>query len=422
MFSNYKEIKKYLDTLGMFHMKAGQDRVLKALEKLKITSLPYKAVQIVGTNGKGSTSTFLSSISAEMGMKTGLFTSPHFVSVKERIKINNEEVSDDIWLKCANKVYKAHNDLTYFEFITVLGVLIYKECACDIVFFEAGLGGKFDATTALEAQITIFTPIALDHCKILGNTIEEIARDKANAMGHWTKFAISAMQEDNASKEIEKRAKELDIPLYYAENNRNIKISLNGEHQQKNASLALSTWAKIAEFYALERNIQKEEKALENAFIAGRLQNIVKEKSPIKNTQIFLDGGHNIHGLKSVQDYFENNTIYIDSIIFSCLEDKDIMEMIEIIESIAKNKKAIKEKIELLIPTISDNPRALESAKLAQKIENNNFLEAKAYKNLDECIKYLHNKKNKEDSTLLICGSLYLLAEFYALYPQFLKK
>ncbi len=421
MFKNYIDVKNYLDRLGMFRMKAGQDRVIQALKKLDLFPLPLQAVQIVGTNGKGSTSTFLSSIAEEHGLKVGLFTSPHFVSVKERILINNSQVSDKIWLECANKVYEASDDLTYFEFVSVLAVLVYKECNCDIVFFEAGLGGKFDATTAFEVPITVFTPFALDHCQILGNSLLEIARDKAQAMGTWTKCAISAGQEIEARKELKNRAKSLSIPLSFIEKkiDDSIKISLCGEHQRYNAALALSSYKEIAKYFGFECIEEKLLQGIEKAFIAGRLQIIQGQNSPIENIEIILDGGHNLQGLEAVKNYFEKEDKALDYILFSCLEDKEIEEMAEIIKAlIIRNKREIK----LLIPSISNNPRALSSNLLAKYFENTKNLEILPYKNLDECIKYLHNRENKEENRLLICGSLYLLAEFYTQYPQFLSR
>ncbi len=421
MLNTFNDIIIHLNRLGLFHMKLGQDRMQIALEKLELLPLPYTAVQIVGTNGKGSTSTFLSYLAQSHHLNVGLFISPHFISPKERILFNNAYVSEAIWLKCAKKVYCANPDLTYFEFLTVLASLIYAELNADIVFFEAGLGGKFDATTSLQSAVTVFTPFSLDHCSILGNSLKEIAEDKAQAINSWTKYAITSQQEEQAKEEVSKVAKKFNIPLYHSEElTEKYYLALKGLHQQENANLALTAWRIICEKnLILQSDLEKEKFALENAFIAGRLQIIPSNLSPLNNTQIILDGGHNVQGLEVLKNSLNNLNIQIDYIIFSCLEDKDFPLMCDNISEIAQ------EYTEILIPTIQDNPRAFNSEKLIEVFSSNNKIHA--YKNLDECLKSLHNRKNSENSNknlkeknLLICGSLYLLAEFYEFFPQYL--
>ncbi len=422
MLNTYNDIVKHLDNLGMFHMKPGQDRMSIALENLNLLPLPYKAVQIVGTNGKGSTATFLSSLAHEHGLNVGLYTSPHFLSIKERILYNSEQLSDDIWLEAAKKVYTANPELTYFEFLTVLSAQIYADLQADIVFFEAGLGGKFDATTALQAQATVFTSIALDHCDILGDTIQKIAHDKARAMNTWTKFAVTAKLAPEALAEVENISKQFDIPLFFSSyDNVQFELFMKGTHQPQNAQLALDTWHLVCEkLLHIKPDIKKEQLALKKAFIPGRIQ-FIDTINTYKNTRFILDGAHNVHGLQALIESLKTMCITPKYIIFSCLSDKANDDLFSCLDELAKLSSSHST---LLIPTISDNPRAIDSSKLAKKLENSSFSSIIPLKNLDECLEYVQNANNERQisTDILICGSLYLLSEFYAKYSTSLSK
>ncbi len=418
MINNINDIYKHLDNLGLFHMKPGQDRMSVALEKLELLPLPYKSVQIVGTNGKGSTSSFLTSLAIEHDLKVGLYTSPHFISPKERILFQNNYVSDDIWLKCAKEVYAANPDLTYFEFLTVLSALIYKELQVDIVFFEAGLGGKFDATTALLSPVTVFTPIDIDHSSVLGSTIKEIAQDKANALNSWSKFAISAKQNDEAKKEIEKVTEKYKLDCVFLENlQTNYNLMLNGDYQQENAHLALTAWRKIAkDLLNMDFEVEKEKNALKKAFIPGRLQVICKKNSPLDNSTIILDGGHNPHGLRKLLPSLTKMQLLPNVIVFTCMDDKEVSEILPLIVDIAKQN----EECEICIPAIKNNFRVYQNDDLKRQFSQY-YNNVSLHLNLAESLEYIKKLSDKKEKTVLICGSLYLLAEFYNIYPQFLK-
>ncbi len=428
MIENFIDLKNHLDLLGMFHIKPGQDRMQRALATLDLNPLPYKAVQVVGTNGKGSTSTFLTQLAIEHGLKTGLYTSPHFVSFKERILCDNEFVNEEIWFTCAQKVYAANPELSYFEFLTVLAALIYKELDVDIVIFEAGLGGKFDATTALMCDATIFTPFDLDHTHILGKTLQEVAQDKAHALTRNSQIAITAQQEKIALDEIEKACDELEIPLFKTSStDYNYTLSLKGNHQQENAHLAFSAWREILHLLALPIEYtakdlyeydnhymtHKEEIALKNAFIAGRLQYISQNNSPDHKCDFVLDGAHNLHAFKNLIKCLDEINFSPDALIFSCMADKDISEVLVYLFKIAnKNKDCI-----LYLPKIMENTRAILPQELEKKIKKY-YSHTRTCENIEEALE----KANKDEKkSILICGSLYLLADFYTLYPQFIR-
>ena len=164
-FHSFDDVQDHLDALGLFHMDFGLDRMRNALDALGLLTPPFVTVQIVGTNGKGSTSTFLSCVARAHGLKVGLYTSPHFVTPRERIRINGTMLPADRWPVLADRVMEAAPNLTYFEFLTALGLLAFAEAGVDLVVMEAGLGGHYDATTAMPVQAVCFTPIGMDHAK-----------------------------------------------------------------------------------------------------------------------------------------------------------------------------------------------------------------------------------------------------------------
>lgn len=412
MIDTYIDIFKHLDKLGLFHIKPGHDRMNLALKSLNLENLPYIAVQIVGTNGKGSTSTFLSSLAIEHGLKVGLYTSPHFLSPSERILFQNKEISHDVWLDCAKKVYAANPELSYFEFLTVLASLMYAHLDVDIVFFEAGLGGVFDATTALKSPITVFTPIDIDHSHILGSTLSAIANDKAHALHSSSKLAVTAPQQKPALLEIENVASHYKIPLYQSKLFPSFDLTLKGIHQQENASLALTAWHLICEkLLGRKSETQNEKQAFKKAFIPGRLQIIEPIHSPLPMKRIILDGAHNPHAMRNLQKSLKDLVIPIDILIFTCLEDKDLSSILPIIAEIVHKDTRI------YIPELPQNPRSSHSSDLKSKISSYHP-QTSVFKNLDECLNFL---QNKEEQNILICGSLYLLAEFYTLFPRFLS-
>ena len=181
-FTTIDQIWEHLDGLGFFHMDLSLTRMETALSRLGLSRPPFVVAQIVGTNGKGSTSAFLDSLSRAHGCRTGLYTSPHFLSPCERIRIDGVPLQEDLWPELATEVYAARPDLTYFEFLTVLAILAFARQGVQLAVMEAGLGGAHDATTALASDLTCFAPVAMDHAAILGPTLRDIALEKCGAI------------------------------------------------------------------------------------------------------------------------------------------------------------------------------------------------------------------------------------------------
>ncbi len=213
-FNNFQSFEQYLSSLGQFRMDLGLDRMKNAImSSMGFTRRP-PIIQIVGTNGKGSTACFLEALIRHHGLKTGLYTSPHLISMKERIRINYSTLSDNSWLESANDLFAIchENRLTYFEVLTLMAVHIFEKNSVDVIILEAGLGGRYDATTAFSTAFNVFTPLGLDHTGILGSSIEEIARDKSMAMKGSP--AVVSKQDKKVMEILKGRARDVKSDIY----------------------------------------------------------------------------------------------------------------------------------------------------------------------------------------------------------------
>ncbi|MGL4853887.1 MAG: bifunctional folylpolyglutamate synthase/dihydrofolate synthase, partial [Lentisphaeria bacterium] len=180
---NFTASLEYLNSRTMFGVKLGLENIRKILTKLDSPEQALKFIHIAGTNGKGSTSCLLNAALINSNQKVGMFTSPHLVSVRERIRINGEPISEDIFCRAVELIKQSVNSLeniepTYFECTTLIAIIAFSEAKCDWVIWETGMGGRLDATNVVSPKVSVITNCALDHTEYLGSTIEEIAAEK----------------------------------------------------------------------------------------------------------------------------------------------------------------------------------------------------------------------------------------------------
>ena len=375
-FQTFAELEDYLNRRGMFHMDLGLTRlqaVLKALFAKK--QMPFATAQVVGTNGKGSTSTFLASLCTAHGLKNGLYTSPHFVSMRERVLINGRPLPEAEWLACANLVLKAQNQaqsqvntpnqnqaLTYFEFITVLAILAFTRAEVKVAVLEAGLGGEFDATSAVWADLLLFTPIGLDHQNTLGPTLADIAQTKARAM-QTGQMVLTAPQEPKVISVLKSVATAKNLKIFKAASSPPnadapfYPLGLSGEHQIDNARLALAGFARLAEAQNWPLRQPAVRRGLKHAFIPGRLQLI---DGHLGQPPLLLDGAHNAPAFATLDRYLSKTNVKPRCIIFSCLSDKDLSACLPMLNRWTQGP--------IIIPPIAHNPRAANPAELAAAI------------------------------------------------------
>lgn len=416
---NFVEAESYLLSLGneVAAMKLGLDNIRKLLTALGDPKNNFLKVQVAGTNGKGSVCAFLNSICLEANIKTGVFTSPHLVSITERININGRDISEKDFARHATLVRDTSEKLvasgvientpTFFEQITAIALVTFAEANVELAILETGLGGRLDATTAANAEIAAITRIDLDHQQYLGDTIEEIAAEKA-AIIRADSIAIVAEQSSEPSRVIVEHCKRVGVTPRYTdfvsvrqESGKLIfatdfaeyaieKLGLAGHHQIDNAKVALLVAEELARRSAmLQRDITC---GLENALHSGRLEYV---------DNFLLDGAHNVGGAKALRDFlveFETRPI---TMIFGAMKDKNVAEVIEILAPKAKQ----------IVFTKPYNERAI-TAKELEKFVGDSFDRDRVF--LTDAVADALSKATKvagKDGIILITGSLYLVGE-----------
>ncbi len=427
-FTSYDDVCDFLDNLGLFHMDLSLKRMENALLALSVTKLPFFTIQVVGTNGKGSTSTFLEALAREHGLRTGLFTSPHFVSPKERILIHGKALPEEFWASLATKIHQVAPNLTYFEFLTMLALLAFAEKNVDIAILEAGLGGHYDATSACTRNALCLTPISMDHESVLGNTLLAIAEDKAKAIGKYMPVFMGE-QDPQVSAHIQEVCAQQQATLHKIPSASslltNSSLGLHGKHQKENAALALCAWQHLAKAQQWPYEEHCIQQALRNAFIPGRLQHIHCTEQNLP-PHLLLDGAHNVQGLQTLIEYVQQLPTKPSAIIFSCLADKDqqgLLNLLKVLLEVCENSKACP----LYLVDIQNNNRALsfqEKNSFKQNLEKSDA-KVVCIPSIHEALALTQNfvlQNQCQNSPVLLCGSLYLLGEFFSQYPQYLKK
>ena len=428
---NFAESIEYLYNLGyeLSVKKFGLENTLKLLERLGNPEKNYLKIQIAGTNGKGSTCAFLESICIAAKIKTGKYTSPHLVSITERISIDGKNISEEKFSEIATRVRKVSEKLveageletvpTFFEQVTAIGLCFFAEENVEIAILETGLGGRFDATTAAKAEIVGITPIDLDHQNILGNTLAEIAAEKAAIIREDTKVIIGEQNKESLKVILKKCRKENVVPFldkcrsveenkdeyFFVTDKNNYFVNglgLDGEHQFQNACVAVNIAEILIEDFKFEIPNVAVESGLKTAKHKGRL-----EWFEYENTKILFDGAHNASGAKFLKKYIEkyhkNARI---TIIFGAMKDKDLTGIAQILFPLAEN----------LILTKSDNPRSEmpENIKfIAERIieKSNIFAVSNVLAALSSAFEITKNYSDAKPSFILITGSLYLIGE-----------
>lgn len=416
-FSTWDQFFNWLEQKGLFHMNLGLERMNRALPTLFPEGLPFRVVQILGTNGKGSTAAFLASLAQSHGLAVGLFTSPHFVSPKERVLVDGFQLSDEAWLNAANAIEgsrAANQEFTYFEYLTIMALALFQEAKVDVAIMEAGLGGANDATTAIDADILCFAPIAMDHAAIIGPGMEDIARDKAAAIRDSSPV-FSAPQFPAAKNILDSAAAKAKAPIHFSfPLSEGMATGLEGHHQKINASVALDAWRQLAKMLKISpRSVEIERLGLASAFLPGRMQFI--PASP-EHPALILDGAHNPHGVKALLKALEQANIRPSSVLFSCLGDKDWQSGLGMI--CGKFPDCPISVIQL------DNSRAAKGEEVAVFCKSANGRDARIFSGpqaLAEALEAAIPAAKRSGGPALICGSLYLLSEFFALYPEYLQ-
>jgi dihydrofolate synthase/folylpolyglutamate synthase len=346
---NFQAAVEYL--LGLGHetlaIKLGLRNTELLLAAVDNPERAFPSVQIAGTNGKGSTAVMLDSICRAAGIKSGLYTSPHLVSITERIKVSGIEITREDFAASATVVRDVSEQLealpTFFEQVTAIALLAFRNARVELGILETGLGGRLDSTTAANAHIVGITSIAFDHEEYLGNTIESITAEKAAIIRPGVRAVIGKQPEAAALGVLLKRCEQVGVTPIFADPivSEGLVLGLRGQHQFDNAAVAIGLAELLkAEGFAISDSAIVE--GLKTAKHAGRLELIPHEPS------FLIDGAHNPAGAQTLREYLDEFAPRPLTLVFGAMRDKQLERMGEILFPVA----------ETVVLTTIDNPRS----------------------------------------------------------------
>ena len=423
-FDSVNEWLEWQQTVHPLNIDFKLERILSVFKKLNISKIAKKIVTVAGTNGKGSTVSFLESILKNNNYKVGAFTSPHILKYNERIKINGREIDDDQLLDAFELIDKKreNNTLTYFEFATLSAFYIFSKLDLDVVILEVGLGGRLDATNIIDSDISIITSIGIDHTEFLGNTIDSIALEKAGVMRPFKK---SIFAQNNPPAAIYKYAKNKSVNLLVHNNDYQvIRHPKNWELSSKSLSIKKIPNLKLigdyqynyaaASVLALKEilpscldNISLLKTALSETEISGRFQYI--QNSP----DIILDVAHNEDAAKSLLKNIKDKGYEQINVVLGILNDKDVYSIVEPFIPYVNN---------WFIGTINSE-RGMNAEEIEYRIKSmfKKNLNIRTFNSVSTAFCSAKTEQ-KSSSLLLVYGSFYTVSEVLKINPLIFDK
>jgi dihydrofolate synthase / folylpolyglutamate synthase len=396
---NYRDSLSWLYSLQRFGIKLGLENIERLLEELSkndgLQAAPWKVIHVAGTNGKGSVCAMIDSICRAQRYRTGLFTSPHIVTFRERIRVNGEMISEDAVAHgltiIRNLVANWDPHPTFFEVVTALALKHFSDMRVEIVILETGLGGRLDATSAIQSDVSVITPIDFDHEEWLGKTIPEIAAEKAGIIKPDVPI-VSACQRAEAEEVIRARAAKCGAPLQFVTRPYDkTPIALDGSHQKQNAALAVAALraAKIA--------------ADDSAIARGLAAIDWPARFQRWDERTIVDGAHNPAAVRTLAEtWHENFGNQRATLVLAVLSDKDLRGICEALAPISEF---------VLLPKIRSE-RAADPEEVARALANiTPPLPYSIIQSVDEALALARAKPNP----ILITGSLHFAGEVLAL-------
>ncbi len=402
----YRKALAWLYSLQRFGIKLGLENIRKLLDELSRSggfqaavgdleiALPWKVIHVAGTNGKGSVCAMIDSICRARGYRIGLFTSPHLITFRERIRLNGEMISEEA---AANGLTTIRNLVadwdphpTFFEVTTALALKCFSEANIDVVILETGIGGRLDATNAIQSDVSVITQIEFDHKEWLGNTIAEIATEKAGIIKPRIPV-VAAAQRPEAEKVIRARAADCKAPLQFVnESYDRLPIALRGHHQKQNAAVA------IAALRAARIDV-------DNSAIASGLATVDWPARFQKwDERTIIDGAHNPASARALaetwREFFGDQRA---TLILAVLSDKDLRGICEALAPIADS---------VLLPSIRSE-RAAHPETMAKVLSTiAPLLPYSITPSVSDALDLARAKPNR----ILITGSLHFAGEVLA--------
>lgn len=423
----YDEARNYLEEVSHSGIVLGLDTMGELLARLDNPQEKLQFVHIAGTNGKGSTLAFISTILQCAGYTVGRYASPRVFEYEEFVQVNGENIAREALCRYVRQIKDAITSMieagmerpTLFEVETAIGFLYFVEMECDVVVLECGMGGRDDATNIVDNILcNVLTPIGLDHMGFLGDTLEEITEVKAGIIKNRAPVCMGRQQK-RARRVIEDVCGRMGCPLIPTDDSRlhvyeemeyaedgapmihfdykyftDLKIRLIGRYQVENACLAIET-AKVLDDWGLTITTEQIREGLAKAVWHGRFETISMKP------QVIVDGAHNPHGMMQLKEslnyYFSGKRIFA---IMGVLADKAYNEECEMIAPLFYKMFTI---------TPPNNPRALDAQKLAQVLKEYHK-DVTACESIKEAVKAAYKEAGSED-VIAIFGSLSYIGE-----------
>jgi dihydrofolate synthase/folylpolyglutamate synthase len=385
---------------GQAAYKPGIGNIIELCDILDQPQNSFPSIHIAGTNGKGSTAHLLSSILQEAGYKVGLYTSPHLVDFRERVKINGKPISKEAVISFVNQYKVAFETLntSFFEWTVALAFKHFKNEDIDIAIIETGLGGRLDSTNIIKPLIAVITNIGLDHVQFLGNTLDKIAFEKAGIIKANTPVVIGKYQEETAPV-FEKKAKEENAPLIKAYKSKyNYTTTLEASYQKENISTAITTIKTLVnitdQFLINASAIEAGIKNISiNSGLKGRFDRI--NEKPLT----FCDCAHNEDGLKLIFHQIENYMYQDLHLVYGTVNDKDVSNIVKQIPTNAK-----------LYLCAADIPRSMPVKELTSYFKHQSNI---SYNSVAEAYQNALNNAQEND-LILIAGSTFIVSDLYS--------
>ncbi|MDR2833058.1 MAG: bifunctional folylpolyglutamate synthase/dihydrofolate synthase [Streptococcaceae bacterium] len=423
---NVTQATNWIHSRLKFGIKPGLDRVYAILDLLDNPQEKTAFIHIAGTNGKGSTTTFIRNIFTKQGLKVGSFTSPYIEKFNERISIDGIGIPDEKLVEYVQKIQplvakmdadEHLKDITEFEIITALAFDYFYHEKVDLAVIEVGLGGLLDSTNVITPIVSGITTIGMDHMDILGDTLEKIAFQKAGIIkantpvvtGNIQPEALTVIREVASEKSANmiEYMKDYQIKIqedtftYFSKNQEitHLQLSLLGHHQMENAAMAIEVAKVFAEKMTIELTQDTIREGLKEAFWPARMEQL--RKTPL----VILDGAHNVDAMKrlveNLQNLYAGKKLYL---LFSALETKDITQMLDELATLSNAR---------IYLTTFDYPKALDLNKY-QYLEDERCTIVSDWRfGLAEIM-----EKMKEEDVFVITGSLYFSSQVRQYYLQ----
>jgi len=399
MKSEFQILIQDLFNLQRLGVKKGLGHTFQLLDACANPHKRLKFIHLAGTNGKGSTASFIHSILRSSGLKVGLYTSPHLIRFNERIRVNGIPITNE---KIVEFMQLYSDDIkriesTFFETTTTMALWYFEQENVDIAIIETGLGGRLDSTNVITPAISVITPISMDHCELLGNKLKSIAQEKAGIIKENIPV-VSGFQEKIVKEVLTEKAIEMKTQVmfinkpqksvvtidgtYFKEDKIEYSLSLIGKHQAQNASLAIKAIRGIS--YSVKEGHIKT--GIENAYWPGRFQ--VVSRNPF----VIYDVAHNVRGIETAVQTYRNIFEHKPIGLFALKEDKELKLII----------RSLKNQFEKLF-VIDDKNGLLMRANDLSLILNNHGIKSEPIKGLKNFTSYLKNNHSG-----IIFGSHYI--------------